>query len=170
MMTGSLIAPIATVVHGLEGQSGLAPTIRRAVVAALNASLPVTSIVSTRIFAIYKPESYTIPSLVCQLTSDSPGYSLTGANGTSTAAFRCYCITKHLPDGESLASAVREALNCLVGTITIAGIGSVAVLWSIHDDEADEAFESQDASGKPFAETRFSYRIRYRKPKPILSN
>lgn len=155
------------VLHGLGGLSitTAGSRIRRAVLAALAADANVSTMVGARVYPINNPAPSTLPALAYEMVSDTPGYVLAGADGTSRAAFRFTAVTKTLADGESLAEAVRLLFDDYTGTLSVAGGGSsVTVIETWRDDEDDAPVEASDGTGRPYYLTVTQYVFRYRKP------
>lgn len=107
----------------------------------LEAQSTITSVVGTRIYPQHLPRNSSYPCLTHQLVSRTYGHHLSGVTGLSTARVQVDCWGEKLSDVETLAEAVRVALDGYFGTI-----GDVTVAFVQLDNEQDLSEAPQDES------------------------
>ena len=102
----------------------------------------ITALVSTRIYPRHLPrDTTTYPVLTHQLISNIHGHVLGGAAGITTATVQVDCWGLKLSDVETLAEAVRVALQGFMGSM-----GSVSVHFVSIENEHDQHEAPKDAS------------------------
>lgn len=83
-------------------------------VAALDAAGPVTSIASTRIYAVRRPEGENGAAVVITRMGSEPVNSLDGYSGLDYARLEVVCYAQTLLEAKQLAAAVSAAIDAAV--------------------------------------------------------
>lgn len=82
----------------------------QALIARLEAAIPVTAMTGTRIYWINRPQGDALPALVLQGVSENPTQHLKGFDDMTEARIQVACLAEKFSDSRLLAKAVKAAL------------------------------------------------------------
>lgn len=130
----------------------------RPAVAALLANLvPLTGVVSSRIFFGAFPESTTLPAIAFSLSSRDFSRNLTGSNGVSTAQLSISVLSYAEATSDQIAVAIRDRFDGLNGTFY-----GAAIMSSFYEDESDSPMPPRAATDRWTYLVETTYSIKHR--------
>jgi len=119
-------------------------TIEEGLYARLSGTAGVTALVSTRIYPMAIPQDITLPAIAYQRISGLRIPEHDGPSGLATGRVQFTCQGTSYSSAKAVATAVRAALDCYSGAITV-GAGSVTVESCFLQNEYD-GFELETES------------------------
>jgi hypothetical protein len=104
-----------------------------AVYSYLSAQVPVTTLVSTRIYPLHLPQDPVIPAIVVTQVAEESDHHLTGKAGHSRATLKFACLSQDMQEAFDIAEALRGVMQGYRGTMGSYTVGSIT-LQNVYDD------------------------------------
>ena len=134
-------------------------SIRSGLFSHLSGTAAITAIVGTspkRIYPVFLPQGRPHPALIYKRIDGGHDHNLKGSAGHATGKFQIDALSDSYEGADTLAEAVRQAMDGFGGTFGSTDVRSVKL-----DDEEDDYVEPFDASDEGVFVITLTYSILY---------